>query len=201
MTAGAGSTAGAARIGPNAILQYLPVLRERVGENGLDDFLRATQIDTVPDGSAMIDEAEAARFHQAVRREFMDDARELAESAGTGTAEYIIAHRIPAFARRLLAILPRPLAERMLCRAISAHAWTFTGSGIFSVHSRSPITFDIAANPVVRDEQANKPICDWHAAVFQRLFVRLVGGAYSVREIQCCACGNPTCRFELRRAE
>ena len=201
MTSGAGVRTGdgAARVGPNAILQYLPVLEKRLGKSGLAGFLKAENLEVIPDGHTMIEEAQAARFHQAVRREFPDTANELARHAGAGTAEYIIANRIPAFARAILAILPRPVAENMLCRSIAEHAWTFAGSGIFSVDSQPPITFEIIANPIVDGERSSHPICAWHTAVFERLFCRLVGGTYDVVEKQCCACGEEACRFELLR--
>jgi divinyl protochlorophyllide a 8-vinyl-reductase len=197
--AAATSGAGVARVGPNAILQYLPVLEDSLGTAGLHGFLKAGQFEAIPDGSTMIEEEQAARFHQAVRRSFPDQARELARRAGAGTAEYIIANRIPAFARAILAILPTPVAENMLCRSIAEHAWTFAGSGIFNVDSQPPITFEIVANPIVRDERSNDPVCEWHAAVFERLFSRLVGGVYDVMEKDCCACGVEACRFEVQR--
>jgi divinyl protochlorophyllide a 8-vinyl-reductase len=195
-----GAATDAARVGPNAILQYLPVLQEHIGSTGLDGFLEVEQLADVPDGSTMIEEAEAARFHRAVRRAFPGAAPMLARRAGTRTAEYIIAHRIPAPARAVLATLPRPLAEKMLCRSIAKHAWTFAGSGTFRAQGRSTITFEILGNPIVGGERADQPICHWHTAVFERLFSRLVGGDYEVTEKQCCACGAPACRFELTRA-
>jgi divinyl protochlorophyllide a 8-vinyl-reductase len=86
----------------------------------------------------------------------------------------------------------------MLCRSIASHAWTFVGSGAFTVADRSSIVFEIVANPFVRGERSNEPICEWHAAVFERLFTRLVGRAYRVTETRCCASGEAACRFELQ---
>ncbi len=189
---------GTATVGPNAILQYLPVLQESLGEAGLCDFFEAEQLDFIPDGSEMIDEIHAARFHQAVLRSFPDRAGQLARSAGAATAEYIIANRIPKFARAILAILPRPVAENMLCRSIAEHAWTFAGSGVFSVDNQTPITFEIGRNPIVMGLRSDAPVCDWHVAVFEQLFTRLIGGKYQVIERQCCASGAEACRFELQ---
>ena len=194
----ASSNSGAATVGPNAILQYLPVLQESLGATGLIDFFEAEHLDCIPDGSEMIDEAHAARFHQAVLRSFPDKASDLARSAGAATAEYIIANRIPKFARAILAILPRPVAENMLCRSIAEHAWTVTGSGVFNVENQSPITFEIGRNPIVQGMHTQQPVCDWHVAVFERLFHGLIGGNYTVVETQCCATGSSACRFELR---
>ncbi len=192
---------GIARVGPNAILQYLPVLEKAMGRPALDAFLVEEHIEQVPDGSEMIEEGLAAQFHQAVRRQFPDAAVELAREAGERTADYIIANRIPAFAKAILALLPRPVAEDMLTRSIADHAWTFAGSGEFRVHRQPPITFEIIGNPIVRGETATHPICEWHAAVFAHLFSKLVSGDYSVTERQCCANGAESCRFELLRVK
>jgi hypothetical protein len=66
--------------------------------------------------------------------------------AGQGTADYILAHRIPGPAKALIRALPAPLGARLLTAAIARHAWTFTGSGRFRSlpthpsRSRSPTT-------------------------------------------------------------
>jgi len=196
----AGPVPVGARVGPNAILQFLPVLEAEVGERGLTDVLAAARLSAIPDGSAMIDEDEVRRLHQAVRRLLPGPAPRLAEAAGAGTADYILAHRIPALVRRLLPLLPAPLGERALVGAIARHAWTFVGSGEFRVLHFDPLTLEIEANPLVRDEAALSPVCHWHAAVFRALFRRLIGVDYHVRETRCAACGGGLCRFELHRA-
>lgn len=187
------------RVGPNAILQYLPVLESAVGETALAAFLERDWCGEIPDGSSMIDEGEAALFHRCVRRRFPAQAEAMAALAGAATADYIIRHRIPASAKAILAILPAPVAETMLCRAITMHAWTFAGSGNFRVESRSPLLLAIGANPFVRSERSATAMCAWHRAVFRRLFSRVTGSDYRVRELDCCGCGEPSCRFEITR--
>jgi divinyl protochlorophyllide a 8-vinyl-reductase len=59
--------------------------------------------------------------------------------------------------------------------------------------------FEIADNPLVRGEVSQAPLCDWHAAVFRRLYSVLVDPRIEVRETACCACGDAACRFEVRR--
>ncbi|MDJ1018009.1 MAG: bacteriochlorophyll 4-vinyl reductase [Paracoccaceae bacterium] len=181
-------------IGPNAILQMLPVLDGALGVKKRDHLLEITGV-TVPDGSEMIPEADAARLHQHLRAEYHDLAPALATEAGRRTANYILAHRIPPLAQTLLKALPAPLAARALSRAISRHAWTFAGSGAFKVID--PLTFEIADNPVIRNETAPGPICHWHAAVFARLYHVLVRHGCSCREVACAAAGDPVCRFEI----
>lgn len=195
----AGPMALGARIGPNAILQFLPVLEAELGEAGLADVLAAARLDAIPDGSAMIDEDEVRRLHQAVRRLLPGPAPRLSLAAGEKTAEYILRHRIPRPVRGLLPLLPALLGERVLVSAIARHAWTFVGSGEFRVLRFDPLTLEIEGNPMVRQEAALEPVCHWHGAVFRALFRRLIGEDYRVRETRCAACGGSVCRFELHR--
>ncbi len=184
------------RIGPNAILQYLPVL-QAVGAR--HDAMAQAGLGAAPGDDAMIPEADAARLHRAVRALRPQDAPRLAAKAGQRTADYILAHRIPRPAQRLLRALPAPLAARLLSRAIAQHAWTFAGSGTFRV--LSPWSFEIADNPLCRDEPSDHPLCHWHAAVFQRLYRVLVAPDVVCVETRCGAMpGETACRFELRRS-
>lgn len=190
---------GEARIGPNAILQLVPVLDDRLGVESRKSLCEAAGIVELPDGNSMVDEAPVARLHQALRRETPALAPELARRAGMATGDYVLANRIPGFARAILKFLPARLSAAVLARAIQKHAWTFVGSGTFRIASMNPMVFEIVDNPVVRGEHATEPVCDWHAAVFERLFRRLVADDYRATETQCSATGCDCCRFELRR--
>lgn len=190
-----------ARIGPNAILQLVPVLEEAAGRDFAAHVLAMAGVFELPDPSAgLIDEAPAARLHQAMRLEMPDAAPMLAREAGWRTGEYILAHRIPKPAQRLLRLMPARLAVPVLSKAIAKHAWTFCGSGAFRLVSTWPAVFEIGDNPVVRGERSEVPLCHWHAAVFERLFSALCGPRWRAVETQCCAQGHPACRFELHRA-
>ena len=70
------------------------------------------------------------------------------------------------------------------------------GSGAFTVVT--PWLFEIEGNPLIRGEVSDIPICDWHAAVFERLYQELVHRDVQCRETHCAAQapGQP-CRFEL----
>ncbi|MBK5927407.1 bacteriochlorophyll 4-vinyl reductase [Rhodobaculum claviforme] len=190
---------GAGKIGPNAILQLLPVLEAEGGRALRDRMLAAAGLTAPPSDAGMMDEAPAAAMHQALRRELPDRAPELARAAGLATGDYILAHRIPKPAQALLRRLPVPVAAWLLARAIAQHSWTFAGSGRFEVLSTRPLAFRILDNPVVRGEHADHAICDWHCAVFERLFTTLVHPDYAVRETACCATGAPACVFEITR--
>jgi divinyl protochlorophyllide a 8-vinyl-reductase len=183
-----------ARIGPNAILQYLPVLDAEIGQAGRADMLARLGI-AVPDGSTMVPEAPAASLHRAVRDECGARAAGMAARAGRLTGAYILAHRIPAPAQAALRAMPARLAAKALSRAIAQHAWTFAGSGRFTV--RSPWSFAIADNPLIGDETAPEPLCHWHAAVFETLYRRLVHHSARCRETACSAAGASTCCFEI----
>jgi divinyl protochlorophyllide a 8-vinyl-reductase len=186
------------RIGPNALMQLAPVLDTTVGKDARCALFAAHGLMAMPDGSAMIDEALVAAIHQDMRLRHPARARAMARAAGLATGDYILANRIPAPARAVLRALPAPLAARALSRAIRAHAWTFCGTGHLNAQTGHPVVFAVENNPLVRGEIRTRPICDWHAAVFQRLFATLVDPRARVRETDCCAMGQTSCRFEVR---
>jgi divinyl protochlorophyllide a 8-vinyl-reductase len=113
------------------------------------------------------------------------------------TADYLLANRIPRLAQVFFRLLPARLAAWALMRAISAHAWTFAGSGIFSFSVGSSAEARIRDNPLCSGLRAEAPACVWHAAVFEKLFRALVSPSTRVQEIDCCARGDACCRFRL----
>lgn len=193
-----------ARIGPNAItrvaealpLRHGPTVTAQVFERaGLARYLRQPP-------QTMVDEAEVRRLHAALRDTLGDaEARAVARAAGTRTADYLLAHRIPRAAQRLLNALPAALAARVLLAAVARHAWTFAGSGRFSAHCAwahgPPVVLTIRGNPLCKDLVAPAPACDYYAATFERLFRVLVQPRSQVRESECEACGDTECRFEI----
>jgi divinyl protochlorophyllide a 8-vinyl-reductase len=186
---------GAGLIGPNAVLQLLPLLDRAGGADWRAGLMARAGLDAAPDGSGMIPEAPVARLHQAMRRDRPDIAAGLGWQAGLATGDYILAHRIPRAVQRLLRLLPWRIAGRVLSQAIARNAWTFAGSGRFLVIA--PLRFDLRANPLVRGEVADHPICDWHRGVFTRLFQTLVHPHLTCVETRCCAQGHAACRFEM----
>ena len=193
--------AAAGRIGPNAILRVAEALPPRVGSAataavfeaaGLTHYLREPP-------TSMVDEAEVGRLHEALRRELgWPLAREVAREAGRRTGDYLLAHRIPRPVQWVLKRLPAALAARVLLSAISRHAWTFAGSGIFSAQAGTPVHLGIRANPMCRGVRAEAPACDFYAATFERLFRELVHPRSRVSETSCEAVGADACRFEIR---
>jgi divinyl protochlorophyllide a 8-vinyl-reductase len=191
---------GSGRIGPNAILQLVTVLETEIGTAQTARMLALSGIAARPDPAmGLIDEAPVARLHQRLRQDLPDAAARLARAAGARTGDYILAHRIPSPAQWGLRHLPASLSARLLSRAIARHAWTFCGSGEFRVLHTAPPVFAIFDNPVVRGERSGRPLCHWHAAVFETLFQALCGPGWRAVETQCCAQGAASCQFALLR--
>ena len=186
--------ADVARIGPNAILQHLPVLDAAIGEALRGALLYRAGVDEPPPDAGMLPEDEVARLHHAVRLFLPERAPEIQRAAGLATGDYILAHRIPKPAQRLIRALPGWAGARLLSAAIAKHAWTFAGSGAFRIVSHRPLVFEIAQNPLAQGP-ADAPICHWHRAVFARLFGALVWPDVQVTELDCAATGAPACRF------
>lgn len=187
-------------IGPNAILQMLPVLETQCGQVRTHALVAQAGLPTVPDGSAMIPETDAAHLHRAVRQLEPARACDILREAGERTADYILAHRIPRAAQIVLKCLPAPLAARLLAGAIAHHAWTFAGSGRFRV--LTPWRFEIAHNPLIAGEHSDRPLCDWHAAVFEKLYRTLVAkNAVCVEETCGAQNGGHLCIFSLKRVQ
>ncbi|QDL96562.1 bacteriochlorophyll 4-vinyl reductase [Rhodopseudomonas palustris] len=193
-----GAHAAASEIGPNAVIQLIhaleaaglqPAAKEIFSEAAASDWLAEPP-------SAMVDERPVAAIHQAVRRVLpQPQAAAILADAGLRTGDYILAHRIPKLAQAVLKIMPASIAARMLTKAITAHAWTFAGSGRFTASVGKTVTFEIAANPLCAGEHADHHVCVWHASVFQRLFQVLVSPYTRVTETACGAKGNECCRF------
>ena len=183
-----------ARIGPNAILQHLPVLDREIGERLRGALLYRAGVDEPPADAGMLPEEEVARLHHAVRLYLPDRFARIQRAAGLATGDYILAHRIPAAARRLIRTLPGWLGVRLLTMAIAKHSWTFAGSGQFRICGFRPLTVEIIGNPLA-GHCSEVPICDWHVAVFERLYGALVWPQVRVVEVDCTAQGAKACRF------
>ncbi|MEM0953246.1 MAG: bacteriochlorophyll 4-vinyl reductase [Pseudomonadota bacterium] len=193
-------TTQTARIGPNSVLQLVPLLDEELGTGPREMLLNEAGMTHLPADEGLMEEGPAAALHQAVRARYPDIAPVLTRRAGLHTADYIISHRIPFIVMHLLQHAPPWLSAPLLAKTIERHAWTFAGSGDFRIASKRPLAFELFDNPVVRGEHSDVPLCHWHAAVFQRLFTKLVDPDARVVETHCCAMGHDACRFEVQSA-
>lgn len=189
--------AAPARIGPNALLQLIRILDHFEGRALRDRILAQAGVLPPPPDAGMWPEVECAAVHNTLRHELPDRASGLLRLAGIATADYILSHRIPPLAQWLIRALPGVIAAPLLAGAIAKHAWTFAGSGRFAVERWFPLTFRLESNPLIAGEVAATPLCDWHAAVFERLYRRLVWPGAVVEEVECEAAGALACRFVL----
>ena len=190
----------AGRVGPNAAIQLLRVLplaadaetvRRIVETAGVEDWAIQAPTD-------MIEELPAAALHRATRSILKPEiALAVLAQAGSQTGEYLLANRIPVWARAILKALPAALSSRLLSRAITAHAWTFVGSGRFVCNPGEDLNFEIWSNPFCAGETSAAPACVWHVAVFERLYQALVSPRAKVVETHCSARGDACCRFAV----
>jgi divinyl protochlorophyllide a 8-vinyl-reductase len=184
-------------VGPNAVIQLGEALDGRgKGDQAALIFGKAgcaALLERYPD--SMINERVPARLFEAACEILgTEEAGAVLSDAGRRTGQYILANRIPWFARLLLPSLPRAWALRMLLNAISKHAWTFAGSGAFSYTYGKQCSIRITNNPLAA------PIgCIWHAAVFEFLFSTLLNEPVHILELSCCKRGSNTCEFGFER--
>lgn len=188
-----GAAPEGAVVGPNAVIRTGAALVALAGrEAAAAVFARAGRpewLDAPP--AAMTPEAGVAALFAALRAERPGDWAQVAALSGRLTAEYLLAARIPLFARLALRAAPPRLAARLLCAAVARNAWTFAGSGAFSAAPGDPAVLTIDANPLAQ------PGCPWHAAVFETLFRRLVSARARVSHPRCCGRGDGACAFHV----
>lgn len=171
-----------ALIGPNAVLQTVAAMEARLGRAETRAILDDAQIAALPSGEAMIPEVQALRLHRWLALHEPIGSFGIAEDAGARTADYIIAHRIPRPAVWLLRHLPAMLAAPLLMAAIRQHAWTFIGAGQFAAQGAWRFTIDrtCADDAVVPPDS----LFHWYAAVFTRLYRKLVDPDCTCRVIE-----------------
>jgi len=189
------------RIGPNAIIRVAESLRQHWGETETRRLFALAEADAFLDAPphSMVNEQAVVKLHAAVREQMGgSEAGFILNDAGLRTGDYLLAHRIPRLAQRVLKRLPPSLAATLLIKAIKANAWTFVGSGRFSSEAGPPRQLVIADNPLCRDAVAEEPICAFYTGTFQRLFATLVSPKAVVTETACSAIGAQACRFAVR---
>ncbi len=193
---------GAARIGPNAIIQTVGALEEERGPQETRRFLgrigRGDLAERLP--TTMVDELAFISLIGALRADMgVEAAGRILARSGERTAAYLLANRIPAPARAVLPLLPRRLGLSLLLRAIAGHAWTFAGGGRFSysVDGKGAI-LRLGSCPECRGLAAGEPLCRYYEHCFEALLRPLIDRRLSVREVACAAAGGEACVFEVR---
>jgi divinyl protochlorophyllide a 8-vinyl-reductase len=188
------------RIGPNAIIQVAHVLTAHLGsetKNHIFTQAGLTQyLDQLP--QQMVPETEVIALQTALRATLaFETAATISYEAGLQTGDYLLAHRIPQPAQRILKILPARVACRLLLMAVGKHAWTFSGSGLYEFTVSNPSQVFISHCPICRGATAAQPICHFYTGAFQRLCETLVHRQVKVEETACEAQGAPACVFEI----
>lgn len=146
----------------------------------------------------MVPEPDVAALHRALIATLGEaDAAAVGAAGGQLTGDYLLAHRIPAIVQLLLRRLPRPIAARLLARAIARHAWTFAGSGMFTWSTTPGLTLNLAGALICRRIETAASACPYLAATFQRLFGAILRTSVEVRETSCEARGAPACAFRV----
>jgi divinyl protochlorophyllide a 8-vinyl-reductase len=193
-------SAAAPRVGPNAIIRVAEALVTEHGEDVARTVFAAAGIsgwlDTHP--GAMVPEADVAALHRALIAHLTEpEARGIAASAGRLTAAYLLANRIPRLVQVILRLLPAAPASRILLRAIGKHAWTFVGSGSFSVAHGPPVVVTITGGPLRAAGPAASGVAAYYAATFEALFRSLVHPKTSVAALRRATEATAACAFSL----
>jgi divinyl protochlorophyllide a 8-vinyl-reductase len=188
-------------VGPNAITRMAESLLAAGGERLCREIFASAELSAylVRPPTQMIPEIDVARLHQAAI-ERLGEARsaDISRDAGRRTGDYLLAHRIPGLAQRVLKKLPRELAARILVAAIARHAWTFAGGGAFAYEFSPQLTLRLMGSPICKGLRTQEPACTYFAATFEGVFKEMLGPSVRVHEIYCEATGAPTCVFEVQ---
>lgn len=191
-----------ASIGPNTLVRTLEALADARGAELAGQLQAAAGLPDRVSLDGLVPEAGFVRLvevlHQALGP---GPALDVLGSAGDATGAYVLAHRIPGVARRVLPLVPAFLSVPVLLNACRAHAWTFAGAGQmawgrlrggrgWAVHLR-----DV---PTCRDRSSLSPCGSFYRDAFRHLVDRLVRGSLEVEEDRCQALGDPHCTLLIR---
>ncbi|MBX0328063.1 bacteriochlorophyll 4-vinyl reductase [Oscillochloris sp. ZM17-4] len=193
------TTMHVARIGPNAIIQTIAALRESYAPEELPALLAgdaAGYLSELP--HAMIPESD---FHDLVRllvaRMGGERAGEILYRSGERTADYVRANRIPAPIRTVLGLLPAPISLRLLLLAISKHAWTFVGSGVFRFGLGRAPSVSIGRPDDQRAADISGALCRYYSGAFTQMLRRVVSQRIDLRETACQSHGGDACVYQI----
>jgi divinyl protochlorophyllide a 8-vinyl-reductase len=168
---------GSRAIGPNAVIQLARAVRSQCGADSVQRLFQTAGLlhYLAREPEHMVPEDDVVRLYAALSSHCAPaDAERLSAQAGFLTGQYLLAHRIPRRVQSVLKLLPARLAAWILLRAIARHAWTFAGSGRFSVTSHRPLVVEIAGGPLSAGLATSRPLCSFYAATFEALFRALI---------------------------
>jgi divinyl protochlorophyllide a 8-vinyl-reductase len=185
-----------ARIGPNAITRLAEAAQDQLGLPACERLFQQAGLAAyrAAPPESMVDEADVVALHRTLTALHPDRAARVAADAGVRTAHYLLAHRIPGFAQRILRLLPPALAARALIAAIGRHAWTFAGSGRFEARPEHGMAITIDGGPFTGAGPAAASLTAFYEAVFETLFRTLVSTRARIGHTEQ---GADACRFAL----
>ena len=178
-SAAAPSVAG--KIGPNALIQTVHVLQAQASPDEVAAVLHACGLERLLTEmpSTMVDEQEFFDLADTLAAQRgATETQAILREAGRLTGDYLLAHRIPRPFQRLLHLMPRRAAMKLLMTAIRKHAWTFVGSGDFTytLGRRPQLTIACSSN-------VTSAVCGFYGGTFERLFQTLVDAEAQVEMI------------------
>ena len=185
-----------ARIGPNAITRLAEAAADQLGHAACDRLFQQAGLAAYRQAppERMVEEADVVSLHRALTALHPDRATRVAADAGVRTARYLLAHRIPGPAQRILRLLPPGLAARVLIAAIGKHAWTFAGSGRFQARPDHGMAISIDGGPFTEAGPAAASLTAFYETVFETLFRTLVSTRARIGHTE--QAGH-ACRFAL----
>lgn len=160
------------KIGPNALIQTVRVMRRMLGEEETAEILGACTLTHLlqREPETMVDEADFFDLADTLAAHVGDETTQtILTESGRLTAAYLLEHRIPKPFQRLLLLLPRRAAMKLLMTAIRKHAWTFVGSGTF--------TYELGRRPrltIACSRDVTRAVCGFYGGTFEHLFQTLV---------------------------
>jgi divinyl protochlorophyllide a 8-vinyl-reductase len=182
-------------MGAQTVLPMVAAIERRLGAAVVAQLLDEARFTRLPEHGEHVRERQVAVLHQALRRQYPDQAESIQREAARDAVEWIMHNRIPARARLLMSGMPWGMAVWMLGRHAAQNSWAFGGSGRFELLSTSE--FQLTDNPLIRGEHSTHPICVWHEELFQQTFRRMAHSRLRCTETSCMAAGADACRFHL----
>lgn len=187
-------------IGPNAVTRMAQALSDRMGDGVCREIFAAAGLAhyLLHPPTQMVPAADVTRLHRETMLQLGEvRAALIGREAGRLTGEYLLASRIPPSAQKVLKLLPRALAARILVVAIARHAWTFAGGAAFAYAFAPRLRLRIEGSPICVGLKTEAPACAYYAATFERVFGEMLGPSLRVTEVECGATGGVACVFEI----
>lgn len=182
-------------VGPHMASSLVDAVTDRIGSMGADTLIRSARLQRSPNPDEPIRETRAAALHRTMRDQWAEDADGISRVGGRWAGQVMLDRQLPQRAQALLKSAPWTISAWMLSRAMTQHSWIFAGSGAFSVTDE--MRFEIRGNPFIKGETSSRPLCAFHATMFETIYTALVDPRLVCEETTCEAAGDDACRFSF----